>query len=476
MANSVKKYQSNLDSELFALSLDPDEKTALQMQLLEGLRSIIVSSPKYAGARLPASRMLSAELSVSRTTVQTAYDQLISEGYLITRQGSGTFIAENVSHLAPPRPRAKISRYKVDSWLPFQTGLPDTSLMPHALWARHLDRAWRRPDPELLARADPLGWYPLRAAISDHLATWRNLNCAPEQIIITSGAWESLELICRTLIGEGNTVTVEDPCWHKTRDVLSLTGLKEHSARIDHDGLNPAKISHNSAAVIVTPSRHYPTGRSLPMPRRISLLDWADRVGGLIIEDDYDSEFRYQGYPLPSLSGLDGLQHTLYLGSFSKLISTALRIGYMVAPKRLVDKARAYLEQVGPRASLIPQPALAAFMLSGDFAIHLRRMRRIYAQRQSHLISELRAVDDLLEIHPDVAGMHLCLPLKPGLAARTTDQDISRLARQQGLSVGALSAHCVLPTKQQALLLGYAAFDNEVLTKAASKLCHVLRG
>jgi len=475
MSNIDKKYQTNLSGEFFALSLDPKVKPTLQAQLLEGLRRIIVSSRAYAGARLPASRMLAAELSVSRTTVQTAYDQLISEGYLITRRGSGTFVAKNVSHLTPPLSRPVSGQQKINAWQPFQTGLPDTSLMPHALWARHLDRAWRKPEPGLLERADPLGWYPLRMAISDHLATWRHLGCDPEQVIITSGAWESVEMIARGFIGEGKSITIEDPCWHKTRDLLKMTGLNARPIRIDRDGIDPARIQHDSAAAIVTPSRQYPTGCNLPMPRRISLLDWATRCGGLIIEDDYDSEFRYQGHPLPSLSGLDGLQHTLYLGSFSKLISTALRIGYLVVPEHLVGTARAYLERVGPRASLVPQPALAAFMQSGEFAIHLRRMRRIYAQRQSHLISELRAVDALLEIQPDDAGMHLCLPLRPTLLQKTTDRDISSQARRSGLSVGALSAHCVLPEKPQALLLGYAGFDQEALSIAVGALNDVLR-
>ncbi|KIC41899.1 GntR family transcriptional regulator [Ruegeria sp. ANG-R] len=475
MSNIDKKYQTNLSGELFALSLDPKAKPTLQAQLLEGLRRIIVSSRAYAGARLPASRMLAAELSVSRTTVQAAYDQLISEGYLITRRGSGTFVAKNVSHLTPPPSRPVSDQPMIKAWQPFQTGLPDTSLMPHAQWARHLDRAWRKPEPGLLARADSLGWYPLRMAISDHLATWRHLSCDPEQVIITSSAWESLEMIARAFIGEGKSVTIEDPCWHKTRDVLRMNRLHAQPTRIDRDGLDPARIRHGSAAAIVTPSRHYPTGRNLPMPRRISLLDWATQCGSLIIEDDYDSEFRYQGHPLPSLSGLDGLQHTLYLGSFSKLISTALRIGYLVVPKHLVGTARAYLERVGPRASLVPQPALAAFMQSGEFAVHLRRMRRIYSQRQSHLISELRVVDDLLEIQPDDAGMHLCLPFRPTLLQKTTDQDISSQARRSGLSVGALSAHCVLPNKPQALLLGYAGFAQEVLSKAVRVLEGLLR-
>jgi GntR family transcriptional regulator/MocR family aminotransferase len=320
-----------------------------------------------------------------------------------------------------------------------------------------------------------LGWYPLREAISDHLAAWRHLNCDPEQVIITSGAAESLDLIFRGLLPPAATVAVEDPCWPKTRETLSNSGNHVIPLRIDSEGFNTAQLPPDVTAAIVTPSRHYPTGLSLPLPRRVALCDWAARIGGTVIEDDYDSEFRYRGQPLPSLSGLDGLQHTIYLGSFSKLISSALRIGYLVLPKHLLGKARTYMGHAGARASLIPQPALATFMQSGEFSVHLRRMRRIYAQRQHHLIDALAPVVDLLDVRPDPSGMHLCVPLKPKLSSRVTDQEISKAAQNIGLHTGALSAHSILPEKPQGLLLGYAAFDEDTLTKAACRLVTLLR-
>jgi len=476
MTNFEKTYQSNLDRDLFALSLDPSAGISLQAQLLDALRDIALSSSEHAGARLPASRVLASELSVSRTTVQIVYDQLISEGYLVGRQGSGTFVAQEITHLCQPHPRRTSAMQTVAPWAPFQTGLPDLSLVPHQQWARHLERSWRRPEPELLAQPDPLGWYPLRMAISEHLAAWRQLSCNPEQVVITSGAWESLEIVFRGLMDPGTTVAVEDPCWPRMHGALATTGVKAHSVRIDNEGFDAAKIPQHALAAIVTPSRHYPTGRCLPLPRRIALLDWAKRAGGLIIEDDYDSEFRYRGHPLPSFAGLDGLQHTIYLGSFSKLISSTIRIGYMVVPKHLLGKVRRYLGRVSTRASQVPQPALAAFMQSGDFAVHLRRMRRVYAKRQAHLISALAPVRDLLDVQPDAAGMHLCLPLRPNLTKRVSDQEISTLADRACLNIGALSAHSFLPEKPQALLLGYAAFEENALADAANRLIEILRG
>ncbi|WP_102226825.1 MocR-like pyridoxine biosynthesis transcription factor PdxR [Acidimangrovimonas sediminis] len=483
MATFAKSSQSNLSRDLFALTLDPGSGVALQAQLLDALRAILAAAPGRAGARLPASRTLAAELSVSRTTVQAAYDQLMAEGYLVAHRGSGTFVAEEITHLAPPPPGEPAPQRAVRApdraepcgWQPFQTGIPDPALVPHRQWARHLERAWRDPGPALLGRPDPLGWQPLRVAIADHLAAWRKLDCDPDQVVITSGAAEAYEIVFRGLTPPGQAVAVEDPCWPRAREVLATAGARPLPVRIDRDGIDAARIPAEATAVVVTPSRHYPTGRSLPLSRRVALLDWAARHGGLIVEDDYDSEFRYRGSPLPSFAGLDGLRHVIYVGSFSKLVSGSIRIGYMVVPRAHVAQVRAYLDRAGARASLVPQPALAGFMASGEFAVHLRRMRRIYAQRQTHLLAALAPVRDLLDLAPDAAGMHLCLPLRPALSARATDREIARRCAGAGMQVGALSSHCVLPGAPEALLTGYAAFPEEALSDAAARLIAVLR-
>ncbi len=475
MSNFETFSKANLDRDLFAISLDTSLKTSLQAQLLDALRSIVSKSPNLVGARLPASRTLASELSISRTTVQAVYDQMISEGYLVTRQGSGTFVASEITHLSQPQPIPRPAGPVAEEWRPFQTGLPDQTLLPHRQWARYLERAWRSPSPALLTRPDPLGWYPLRQAISDHLTAWRHLSCDPGQVVITSGAREAFEVIFHGLLGAGIQVAVEDPCWPKLHTILADTGNSAHPVRIDQDGMDIERIPSGIRATIITPSRHYPTGVSLPLSRRVALLDWAQQTGAVVIEDDYDSEFRYRGHPLPSLSGLDGLNNTIYLGSFSKLVSPALRIGYLVVPKRFLRSTVAYLRRAGPRASLIPQPALAAFMNSGEFAMHLRRMRRVYARRQSHLLNALAPVADLLDLQPDASGMHLCVPPTASLVDQMSDLEISKRAERDGLRISALSAHCVLPEKLQGLLLGYAAFDEDTLSDATERLIAILR-
>ncbi|MCV3272040.1 MocR-like pyridoxine biosynthesis transcription factor PdxR [Roseobacter sinensis] len=473
MSSIAKKSQSTLNTALFALGLDKGGRQPLHAQLADALRALILSHPGAAGTRLPASRTLAAELSVSRMTITTAYDQLLSEGYLSARAGSGTFVADHVPHLAPPAPAVPHHPPDPRPIRPFQPGIPDPALFPDRLWARHLERAWRRPDPALQAAPDPFGWYPLRAAIAAHLAAWRGLECDPAQIVVTAGASDAFDLLFRAALTPGDVAVMEDPGWSPLRAALDRAGLQTRPVRIDNEGLDPRALGAARAA-IVTPSRHFPTGCAMPLARRLALLDWARSTDAWVIEDDYDSEFRYQGQPLPSLSGLDGLRRTIYLGSFSKLLSATLRLGYLVIPHALAETARAVLAQSGVRVSLVPQPALAAFMDSGEFASHLRRCRRTYAKRQALLLSELAPLASLLELQPDPSGMHLCCLLRPALRAVRSDAEISAACAAAGLNVRALSSHCVLPDPPQGLLLGYAGFDEETLKAAARTLVDVL--
>lgn len=459
---------------MFSLILSKTLAQPLQAQLTTALRNLLLSGPNYSGARLPASRPLSQELSVSRTTVTVAYDQLISEGYLTTRIGGGTFVADHLPHLNAPVSRKGQTRDTPKNWLPFHPGVPDQKMFPHKEWSRHLERVWSRPSDDLLARPDPLGWYPLREAISDHLSAWRGLECCPEQILITAGASEAFEIIFRGLLGADQTAVIKDPGWPSLRDVLVTTGTKVHPIRVDDQGFDAAQIDIKASVAIVTPSRHYPTGKAMPLARRTRLLEWANRENALVIEDDYDSEFRYQGHPLPSLTGLDGLKRSIYLGSFSKLLSPALRIGYLVLPETHVPAARTYLSRYGARASLIPQPALANFLSSGEFAIHLRRMRRTYVKRQAHLISELSSLCDAFEVSPDPSGMHICAPLTEKLARQITDREISLMGPEHGLHLRALSSHAILPNAPQGLILGFAAFNEQTLTNGVKKLTKLL--
>ncbi|MEV8465885.1 PLP-dependent aminotransferase family protein [Fluviibacterium sp. DFM31] len=476
MSSSDKKHRANLQSHLFALTLDRQARPALHLQLAQALRGLILSGTATPGARLPASRTLAAELSISRMTVQTAFDQLLAEGYLTARRGAGTFVASDLPDLsgpaATPDPGPKLPA--PPPFQPFRPGVPDMAAFPHRLWSRLLERAWARPDPALLGEGDPLGWPPLRAAIAAHLQAWRGIACHPRQVVVTSGAVEAFELVLDSCVPPAAGVLIEDPGYDPLRRVLTRTGRRPVPCRIDGDGLDISTAPDGLAAAIVTPSRHYPTGATLPLARRLALLDWANRTGAPVIEDDYDGEFRYRGQPLPALASLDRTGQVFYLGSFSKLLSPGLRLGYLVVPGRHLPALAAQMAARGSSASLTPQPALAAFMQDGAFASHLRRMRRLYGRRQQHLLAILRRAPDLLQVSEDPGGMHLTCPLGPALVGRVQDTEIAQAGTDHGLHLRALSAYSVLPDPPQGLVLGFAAYDEAALTAAATRLLTIL--
>ncbi len=470
MTNSDGSGQASFQSSLLGLSLARGGALPLHVQLAAALRRFILAGQAPPGTRLPPSRLLAQELSVSRATVLAALDQLTAEGYLRGRRGAGLYVARDLPHLAPPVAAADGPAPDGPLALsPFHPGLPDMRAFPHAAWARHLDAAWRNPDPGLLGTPDRFGWPPLRAAIAAHLAAWRGIACSAGQIIVTSGANETLGLIAG-LLRPGQGVHVEEPCHAPARARLQAAGLRCLPVAVDADGLDPAGLLPDAAALLVTPSRQYPLGMTLPVGRRLALLDWAARADALVIEDDYDSEFRFTGQPLPALASLDQGQRTIYVGSFSKLLSPTLRLGYMVVPPRFLGRLHGGIGWVGTQASLVPQPALAAFMASGEFATHLRRMRRLYAQRQAVLLAEVQAkLQGWLVPRVEPSGMHFICDSGPRLAG-VPDTLIAAEARQAGLTLYPLSPYFHEAAPRQGFLLGFAAFGDDALRESAARL------
>ena len=481
MSNRTNMNKASLDTSLAALTLNRDADRPLHAQIVEQLRRLILSGAAASGVRLPSSRALAAELSVSRITVTQAYDQLTGEGYLEGRPGAGMFVAEDLPDVALQTPAPKPARLakagRPEPYKTFQPGVPDYALFPHAQFGRLLDRIWRAPSADLMANPDPLGWGPLREAIAAHLAIWRGLDCSPEQVVVTSGAADGFDLVARAVWRAGDEVIVETPGYTPMRDALTRAGIRARAQGVDDQGLDveAALAAYGQArGAVVTPSRHYPTGATMPPPRRLALLDWAAE-GRVIVEDDYDSEFRYQGAPLPSLASLDQTGSVIYLGSFSKVLSPALRIGFLVAPQRLMPAIAGTAARLGPRASLIPQPALAAFMESGDFARHIRRMRRAYAARQKALLAALEAeASGLLTAAPDPAGMHVIARLAPDLAQRMTDREVEARGGEAGVIARALSAYYAEGPRQQGLVLGYAGFEEAAIEAGVKRLVGAL--
>lgn len=469
------------DAASTAISLDKTADQPLHVQLTGQLRDLILSGRILPGERLPASRALARDLGVSRITVTTSMDQLVAEGYAEGRHGQGLFVVPDLPETllvsGTPQPGHQFRPLPPDrvAVAPFQPAALDSRLFPHEEWSRLLERCWREQGRTGFSDFTPAGHGPLREAIARHLYLWRGLACQPSDVIVTAGGADAVQLLVEALRLAGRKVVLEDPGYDLFHTLLGAANVTVLPRPVDGQGLNPLGLPAASLA-IVTPSRHYPLGHSMPLARRLDLLDWAHRHEAFIVEDDFDSEYRYRGAPLPALMGLGEAGRVIYLGSFSKVFSPVLRLGYLVLPPHLTPRFMAVLETRGALASAVAQPALAQFMASGRFATHIRRMRRIYAARQQALVEAVgRHLHGLLQVEPEAGGMHLTARLSPGLAARMNDVELCGLARRNGLSLRPLSSFCHGEASMQGVLMGYSGFDETELDAACRKLAGLLQ-
>jgi len=512
----AKALPARRRTPLLALALDRASEISLQQQLYDQLREVILAGRLAPGSRLPSSRALAAELGCSRNTVVSAFDQLLSEGYLEGHAGSGTFVSrvlpEDLLGIAPVSPRRQapeaaaaappplssrgaaliqLRRLQQGRERAFQPGLPETDDFPFDVWARLHSRIWRHPSGRLLRLGAPAGLQELREAIARYLATFRGLTCDWRQVIITAGAQQALDLVIQLLLEPGDKVWIEEPGYPGLRGPLIATGAQPVAVPLDDEGLLVAegrRLAPAARAAIVTPTHHYPLGTTLSLARRLELLDWARASGAWILEDDYDSEYRYAGRPLASLLGLASERRSggdtvrvIYIGSFSKVLFPSIRVGYLVVPESLVDLVSDAQNALGAQPTAVIQPVLAAFIEEGHFATHVRRMRRLYAARQAALRAAAeRHLGDFLEVPPDDAGLHLVAWLKPPLAERLGDKGAAQLAAEAGVAVTPLSDYYAGPpvkgeARRQGLLLGYAAVPEDEIERAARHLAEVFK-
>ncbi|MES2759495.1 MAG: PLP-dependent aminotransferase family protein [Pseudomonadota bacterium] len=447
-----------------------------QRLLHECLRGAIRSGRLAPGTRLAASRALAAELSVARNTVLYAYDQLATEGYVLPDR-RGTVVAP--LRLAPAgRPAAASAHASLSRRArqvrpaaaeagqagAFAPGVPALDEFPVQLWRRLLDRAWRGAGSGALNYGDPAGEPLLREAIADHLRAARGADCEPGQVFITAGTQNSLELCARAFADAGDKAWIEHPGYGGALAAFRAAQLKVIGIDTDADGINPQGGDwrrHRPKLIYTTPSHQYPTGGVLSLERRIALIAHARAAGALIIEDDYDSEFRHDGPPLAAMQGLAADAPVLYLGTFSKTMFPALRIGFMVVPAVLAPAFRALLAASAPRGRAVEQRALAEFLRGGHFALHLRRMRRLYRQRRDALVAALdKHLGAVATVHGGSAGMHLALRLNDD---RLDDAAIATAALERGIVAHALSTHGTGARANgwNGFLLGYAQVPAE---------------
>lgn len=478
-----------------------DESGApLYRQIYESVRRAILSGEFAPGRKLPSSRSLAKELTVSRITVVNAYDQLFAEGYLEGKTGAGTFVARELpddllqtgartkpSAVKPVPSPLRLSRFgerlaakslnnargqMIATFQPFQNGLTAVEEFPFDTWARLAARWQRNPTRQVLGYGDPQGYAPLREAIAAHLSSARGVNCTAEQVVITSGAQQALDLTARIFITPGDTVLTEDPCYLEARGAFEAAGANIVPVPVDGEGIdigNAAAAGARAKLVYVTPSHQYPLGVTMSLSRRLALIEWARETGAWIVEDDYNSEFRYSGRPLASLQGLDPAGRVIYVGTFSKTIFPSLRLGCLVVPEELVDVFTAARALNDVHSSLIDQAVLAEFIAEGHFGRHVRRMRTLYESRQQVLVEECSGqLGGLLEVEKADAGMHLVGWLPEG----EDDAKLSKKAAERGLRLSPVSGYYINKPARGGFILGYTAFDEVQIKNAVT----ILRG
>lgn len=482
------------------LPLDRESRVPLHRQIYDGLRRAILDAMLRAGQRVPSTRALAAELGVSRFPVITAYEQLLHEGYLEGKVGSGTFVraarpddafrpasparsagatAKTASRATTAAGAARGARPPArDEWAirPFRMSVPALDRFPHAAWARLVARHAHRLTPAHMAYGDPAGLGALRAAIAEHLRTTRAVRCEPDDVLVVSGSQAALRLCAAVLVRHGDGVAVEEPGYPGAHAALTAGGAELVPVPVDDQGLvvDALLAGHRELrAVYVTPSHQYPLGSSMSAARRLALLGWAARRGAWIIEDDYDSEYRYVSRPLGALQGMDAHGRVVYIGTFSKVLFPALRVGYLVVPPALRPAFAAARDALDVFSATLYQLALADFLAEGHFARHLRRMRAVYLGRRDALLAGLaRHCAGVLAVHNADAGLHVATLLPDG----TDDVEVAAHLAAHGLTATALSTCYLGPTRRPGLLLGFGGFDEPTLLAATRTLGELLRG
>jgi GntR family transcriptional regulator/MocR family aminotransferase len=497
--NAMAKTTSTL--ALAHIVLDRRSTIPLYRQLYNALREAMLTGRLRAGTRLPSTRTLAQELGLSRITVTDAFDQLFSEGCLEGKVGSGTYVAYGrngrvLGRLADQKPTPRVpqrarllslrgkrmgkSLANYPTWVSstesfaFQPNVPAVDEFPFRIWERLLARRWRLASPTLFAQRDVRDYFPLQKALAEYLRTTRGAQCEPEQVIMTTGSQQALDLISRLLVDRGDAVWIEEPAYLGARNALLAAGARLVPVPVDREGIKVEeglRRCPQARLAYVSPSHQYPLGATLSLTRRLQLLDWARRANAWILEDDYDSEYRYVGWPLAALQGLDRHGRVIYLGTLSKVLLPAIRLGYMIVPPDLVD-ALVATRLVAGRMPSVEQAVLADFIAEGHFARHIRRMRHLYAERQQALMEAIeRDLNGILEVQPAEGGMHIVAWLPPDV----DDQVTSRLASAQGVGCPPLSLYYIGKPKRGGLVLGYGACNERVIGEGTRRMAEALR-
>lgn len=471
----------------FPIHLDRAHERPLQWQLTEQLKQAMLDGRLTAGARLPSTRNMAATLKVSRNVVLAAYDELFAEGYIEGRHGSGTYVVEDLP--APPRstpqhlnhrprwlrrPDPPATYYTVitDAPIDFRLGQPSLEPLPERIW-RHL---WREMAADVPPDyyGPPAGYPELRAAIAAYLNRSRGIACKADDIVVTSGASQAVDLVARATLLPGDDVAYEEPGYQVARSALILNGARIVPIAVDADGLQVEqlqRLSNPPVLAFVSPSHQYPTGARMSVARRLALLEWARRHDSLIVEDDYDSEFRFDAAPLPALASLDDDGRVVYVGTFSKMLTPAIRVGYVLAPPLLHERIIQIKRLSDFHTNWPVQRVLARFLQSGLLETHIRRMRRHYAEKRALVTAEFEAIGALARPRGFDAGLHIFIDLAPQLPHDL----VARRAYEAGVCVTTIDDYFFDRPTMNGILLGYGGLNHEQVRCGSRIVVDVIR-
>jgi GntR family transcriptional regulator/MocR family aminotransferase len=484
---SVKSRQSW--AELYAFEVNRAADAPVFRQIYLQLRSAILSGTLRPATKLPSTRELAAQLGVSRSAVVAAFEQLLAEGYASGRTGAGTYTGSDFpepfpAHRGGKKRQVSVAKTAASAFdlrgfvdvtaqsdeRPFNLGRTLVDARTAELWRKLSARTLRSFGRHHLGYGDPHGMLELRKSVCDYLRAARAVRCEPEQVVITAGTQQAVDIVTRVMQGPDKEVWIEDPGYALTRLALAAGGAKVRPIPVDQYGIDVTegiRRAPKARAVFITPSHQFPKGVVLSMARRLELLAWAREQGAWVVEDDYASEFRYGGRPLASLQGLDEAERVIYIGTLNKALFPGLRLGYAVVPPALVSAFATARYLMDRQPSTLCQAVVAAFMADGHFAAHIRRMREIYRSQRDALVTALRRhLGDHLSVDPPDQGMHLVAYTRRGLS----DVTLERAAREHGVIVRAMSRLYVEAPARSALVLGFSGYPRQIIAPAVIRL------
>lgn len=477
----------------FPLGARPKGVT-LHRWLCGELRAAILSGRIPAARRLPSTRDFARQLGVSRGTVLAVYDQLIAEGYLSGAKGSGTTVSSALPITTEPMliagrmpaMRTQLSRQGrllaespfqaregVAPGRPFAPNQPDLRAFPRTIWRRLTNLHSRSIRPEDMGYGKPAGYPPLREAIAAHLRYSQRISCLAEQVMVMASAQQALDLCGRLLLEMGDKVLVEDPGYPGAARIFALTGAQVMGMPVDENGLrtDTFRAVHDVRLAYVTAAHQSPLGGTLPLERRLTLLAWAENSNAIIIEDDYDGEYRFDGVPLPAMKSLDDNGRVIYMGTFSKLLFPSLRLAYVVVPEWLIDPFVSAISLTFRHAAVFEQRILASFIAEGHFARHLRQMRLLYAERAACFEQECKAeLDGLLNVLPITTGLDATVLLPE----HADDRAVATALAQRGIEARPISGYRMTQSAPSGLVMGFSAFDKESIRRGIAAMIPVL--